>query len=246
MTPYNNPTTFMKTSQRPLLVSALSLSVLLISGCTLQPRTAPVQHTPPSPYPARASSGPLPGHQNTGTLSQDRVRLAALQQELEERNELERRNTARMDALARSNEDLRREMNTMRAGTTAGPSTADLQRINGRIDHLENLIRKVDEQRLADNKANLTKWTTILKEELAKNRSATTSAAPRTTQRNNTAPPAGTPSEYYHEHTVQPGETLSAIAKAYGTSVKGIMIQNNMSNADVIKPRQVLHIPAQP
>jgi len=45
------------------------------------------------------------------------------------------------------------------------------------------------------------------------------------------------------EHIVQPGETLSVIAAAYGVKVNAIVEANNLKNADSIRPGQKLFIP---
>ncbi len=46
-----------------------------------------------------------------------------------------------------------------------------------------------------------------------------------------------------YEHTVQPGETLSAIAAAYKVSVKSIMDANNLKDPNHLRQGQQLFIP---
>ncbi len=48
-----------------------------------------------------------------------------------------------------------------------------------------------------------------------------------------------------YEHEVQPGETLSEIARAYGVSSAAIIEANQMRNPDVLRAGQKLFIPAQ-
>ncbi|MGI6495782.1 MAG: LysM peptidoglycan-binding domain-containing protein [Kiritimatiellia bacterium] len=55
--------------------------------------------------------------------------------------------------------------------------------------------------------------------------------------------PAGGSSGSGYEHVVQAGETLSAIAAAYGCPVKRIMDANNIRNANQIRAGQKLFIP---
>lgn len=55
------------------------------------------------------------------------------------------------------------------------------------------------------------------------------------------APVSG--SQTGREHPVQPGETLSEIARAYGVQVGVIVRANNLKNADAIRAGQVLFIP---
>ncbi len=56
------------------------------------------------------------------------------------------------------------------------------------------------------------------------------------------APKAVTQALSGYEHKVEPGQTLSAIAKAYGVSVKKIKDANNLTS-DAIRVGQVLFIP---
>jgi LysM repeat protein len=50
------------------------------------------------------------------------------------------------------------------------------------------------------------------------------------------------PAGAYYKHKVEPGETLSAIARAYKVSVKDIKQANNLKS-NIIRVRQILHIP---
>ena len=57
-----------------------------------------------------------------------------------------------------------------------------------------------------------------------------------------TAPPrTGTPSG--ERYTVQPGDTLAAIAAEYGVTVESIIEANNLQNPDLLSVGQVLIIP---
>lgn len=50
-------------------------------------------------------------------------------------------------------------------------------------------------------------------------------------------------SGYGYEHTVQSGESLSAIASAYGVSMQAIVKENNLKNPDRLRVGQTLFIP---
>lgn len=70
----------------------------------------------------------------------------------------------------------------------------------------------------------------------------TPAPAPRvaTQQQPKVSPPTGTPAVY----TVQRGDTLSAIARRYGTTVRALVAANGMASADVpLKINQILVIP---
>jgi LysM repeat protein len=63
-----------------------------------------------------------------------------------------------------------------------------------------------------------------------------------------TATPAPTPTEQNiatqgNEYVVQPGDTLSTIAVKFGTSIAGIQLANNLSDARVLRAGQRIKIP---
>ncbi|HSM58822.1 MAG TPA: LysM peptidoglycan-binding domain-containing protein [Candidatus Sulfomarinibacteraceae bacterium] len=55
--------------------------------------------------------------------------------------------------------------------------------------------------------------------------------------------PAPAPGDTPQTHTVQPGETLSAIARQYGVTVADIVAANNIANPNIIHSGQVLTLP---
>jgi LysM repeat protein len=65
-----------------------------------------------------------------------------------------------------------------------------------------------------------------------------------TASRSDAAPAATGPTGPYFEHTIEPGETLSYIAKECKTTVKKIMQFNNMKN-HTLRVGQVIKIPAE-
>lgn len=58
-----------------------------------------------------------------------------------------------------------------------------------------------------------------------------------------TATPRRSGSQVGYEHEVKPGETLSAIAQAYGVSQQVLMQENNIHDARLLKVGQKLFIP---
>ncbi|MBO7741716.1 MAG: LysM peptidoglycan-binding domain-containing protein [Victivallales bacterium] len=55
-------------------------------------------------------------------------------------------------------------------------------------------------------------------------------------------PPPANANTAYTNFTVEPGDTLSSIAKGFGVSVKELKAFNNLTS-DVIRPKQVLKVP---
>jgi LysM repeat protein len=61
------------------------------------------------------------------------------------------------------------------------------------------------------------------------------------------ATPSPTPTEAVQgsqEYTVQPGDSLSAIAAQFGVTIDAIAAANNITNPDLIQPGDTLTIPA--
>jgi len=59
-----------------------------------------------------------------------------------------------------------------------------------------------------------------------------------------TTPPAATPSPAGNEYTVQPGDTLGAIAASVGVTVEELVAFNNLSDPDQLETGTVLRLPA--
>ena len=134
------------------------------------------------------------------------------------------------DNLQRELASLQNRLNQFQAGT-GGASAAELQR-------LQTMIAKVDTARQQDKQ--------IILDEVAKQldamtrrsgKSATTKATPTTT------PLTSGGTETGYEHVVKAGETVTAIAKAYGVSVDAIMKANNLKNPGSLKVGQKLFVP---
>ncbi len=69
----------------------------------------------------------------------------------------------------------------------------------------------------------------------------TTTTAPAPAAQPTATPRTGTPSG--ERYTVQPGDTLAAIAAEYGVTVESIIEANNLQNPDLLSVGQVLIIP---
>ncbi len=71
----------------------------------------------------------------------------------------------------------------------------------------------------------------------------TSQTAPASAVRASGGGTASTPTRSGYEHKVERGQTLSEIARGYGTTVDAIMKANKLSNASSIRVGQVLFIP---
>lgn len=115
----------------------------------------------------------------------------------------------------------------------------EVERLSGEVDKLNQL--RANDQAVLDSKVKeLTAAQARDKKEIIAALSARIeqllkNAAP--------AASASTGSEYGIEHVVQPGETLSAIAQAYGVSTRAIISANKLKNPNRLSVGQKLFIP---
>ena len=113
-------------------------------------------------------------------------------------------------------------------------SAAQVQTLQTQIEDLQRQIRALDAARAQDKKEIYDdiskKISTILKS------SASSSAAARPSKPRSS-------SQTGIEHVVQPGESLSKIAAAYGVSMKVIVDENGLSDPGNIRVGQKLFIP---
>jgi LysM repeat protein len=146
-----------------------------------------------------------------------------------------RRMRARLDAME---QEMNRLIQQVNAATVDQSRTvqSQLQGLNASMDELQRRIRAVDAAREADKK------------EIVETLSKRVSSVLATQPSRSSAPAASAPrrqvSSEGYEHVVEPGETLSAIAKAYGVRTDDIIQANNMKSADVLRVGQKIFVPA--
>ena len=125
------------------------------------------------------------------------------------------------------------EMMSAQAGQSAFASAAQVQSLQTQLEDLQRQIRALDAARVQDKKEiydDLSKKiATILK-----------TSAPVQTSRPS-RPRSGSQSGI--EHVVQPGESLSKIAAAYGGRMNVLVEENGLSSPDNIRVGQKLFIP---
>ncbi|HMO51856.1 MAG TPA: LysM peptidoglycan-binding domain-containing protein [Kiritimatiellia bacterium] len=144
-----------------------------------------------------------------------------------------RRLRARIDALESDIARLNQQVNTANQEQSRAVQS-QLQGVNASLEELQKRIRTVDAARESDKKEIVDTLSKRITEVMSRQQAA---ARPAATARRPVS------SEGY-EHTVQTGETLSAIAKAYGARTADIIEANNLRSADMLRVGQKLFIPA--
>lgn len=139
-------------------------------------------------------------------------------------------------------EDLRK------ANLAAGQvSREDLRLLQDRLNRIEQQLVDQQAAREREHDALLLKVSDqvnkSMREYLSGNPPPTRSAPPAAASASSTRGKPATVERGW-EHVVEPGQTLSAIAVAYGTTTQAILKANNMQNADSIRSGQKLFIPA--
>lgn len=145
-----------------------------------------------------------------------------------------RRMNARIDS---SEAELGRVQGDVMASQSSQPayaSSAQLQSVQGQLDDLQRQIRALDAARAADKKEIYDDISKKLAS-LLKSAPAASSAAAKPAKRSG--------SQSGIEHVVQPGESLSKIAAAYGVSMSVIVQENGLASPDSIRVGQKLFIP---
>lgn len=158
-------------------------------------------------------------HNENQALQQDRLaRLSDQVQVLQ----------GQMDNLQRELASVKSRLEQASAGTN-GATTAELQRLK---------------EKLAQTEAASQQQKQIILDEVAKQLDTITKrGGSRTTTRTSTTPSPSGGTEEGYEHVIKAGETISAIAKAYGVSSDAIMKGNNIKDASKLQVGQKLFIP---
>lgn len=148
--------------------------------------------------------------------------------------------SSQFDQLQHGMDSLSSRMNRIESNTSQSDVRAEVAALRSELNALKRRQEAMREEIVAD----ISKKMAAL---IAKSRPApeppprggsTPSSSP------SKAPAATGPMGPYFEHTVEPGETLSYIAKECKTTVKKIMQYNNMKNHS-LRVGQVVKIPAE-
>lgn len=172
----------------------------------------------------------------TGCVVDQQEQRSVMQQQREDSIMLEeslRRIRSRLDALESDMQRLSQQINNSNADL-ARANQSQMAGFNATLDEMQKRIRMVDAARESDKKE--------IVDSLSKKISAVLASQPSRSSATTTQKRSISNEGY--EHEVQPGETLSAIAKAYGVSSSDIIQANGLKSADVLRVGQKLFVPA--
>jgi LysM repeat protein len=175
---------------------------------------------------------------NTGCITNPQEQRSMMQQQQEDSLILQedlRRIRARLESLEQDMQRMVQQVNATTADQTRG-TQSQMQGMNAILDDLQKKIRAVDAARENDKKEIVDTLTKKISQVLGSSQSSRSSSS-------SSAPKRQISSEGY-EHEVQPGETLSAIAKAYGASSADIIQANGLKSGDMLRVGQKLFIPS--
>lgn len=164
-----------------------------------------------------------------------------LQAQEDQRLQEERDNRLRgeLERLALENQSLRDDLDLLRRQMGEWSQTQG-RAAQGQTDDFARRLAALEAARTKDRQELLDALSKRMADLLAGSRGSSSGGARR---------PAGGGSSggarggVGYEHEVKPGETLSAIAQAYGVSVKDIMAENNLRDAALVRAGQKLFIP---
>jgi nucleoid-associated protein YgaU len=141
--------------------------------------------------------------------------------------------SGRIEGLELEVERLRRDVDAARSG----PSP--VQPLQARLDDLEARIRAVDAARERDKQEIVDKLSTKITQIVSSSKSSGSSSVKKQGSKKSSS----SSSQTGYEHEVQAGDTLSAIAAAYGVSTKVILDNNDVKDPNRLRVGQKLFIP---
>jgi len=149
--------------------------------------------------------------------------------------------SSQFDQLQNGMESLSSRMNRLETSASSGDVRAEVAALRSEL----NVLKRRQESMRNEIVAEISKKMADL---IAKNRPAPApdpSGGRASKSRRSGGDSGGTgPTGPYFEHTVEPGETLSYIAKECNTTIQKIKQYNNMKN-DMLRVGQVIKIPAE-
>ena len=138
----------------------------------------------------------------------------------------------RIEGLELEVDRLRQEVNASRS------APSPVQPLQARLDDLETRIRAVDAARERDKQEIVDKLSSKITQIVGSSKSSGSSARKQSAKKSSSSS-----SQTGYEHEVQAGETLSAIAAAYGVTSKVILDNNDIKDPNRLRVGQKLFIP---
>lgn len=175
----------------------------------------------------------LAGASGCVTLTDDADQMQAREDMLIVQDKMQKLD-GRIEGLELEVERLRQEADS----TRSGPSP--VQPLQARLDDLEARIRTVDAARERDKQEIVDKLSRQVAQIVSSSKSSGSSASVR---KQGSKKSSSSGSQTGYEHEVQAGETLSAIASAYGVSSKAILDNNDIKDPNRLRVGQKLFIP---
>jgi LysM repeat protein len=139
-----------------------------------------------------------------------------------------RKLAGRVEAVELELQRLENQVETARSGQDA--------QVRAQIEQLESRIKGVETARENDKREIIDKLTAKITEIVSKSAGSSSGAAKRQNTKRSS-------SDVGYEHEVKPGESLSAIASAYGVTVKVVMDNNGITDPNKLRVGQKLFIP---
>lgn len=173
-----------------------------------------------------------------GALAQADARAAYQQRQAVQEVQ---RLSSQFDQLQVGMESLSARMNKLESSDSSGDLRAELGAVKSELAQLKRRQETMRQEIVAE----ISKKMADL---IARNRPASEPSSKTGGRKkhsaNNGETQGGGPTGPYFEHTIEPGETLSYIARECNTTVSKIKQYNNMKN-DMLRVGQVLKIPAE-
>jgi LysM repeat protein len=152
---------------------------------------------------------------------EDRSLLTGMKTDIRSLEEQITRVNGRMEAIEVIQIDLHAELDRQ-----SDSSKAQTAQVSRRVTELDARIQQADSARVKDRADIVEHLSKKIEEVLNKNRTS-----------------GGNSGGLVYEHVVKKGESLSRIAAEYSVSVKAIVKENNLPNANTIRVGQTLYIP---
>ena len=185
--------------------------------------------------PVALAAGLLLGSGCMTMFEEQQQQTARQEQELLRMQEQVRALSGRIEGIEMETQRLARDAEQLRRSVEAS-SQAGVRSLQPQVEELQRRVadlaaaRERDKQAIIDDISR--KMASLMRGSGGGGGGSSRSSTPR----------SGGASEGY-EHVVRSGETLSAIAQAYGVSASAILRENNLSNGNMLREGQKLFIP---